>query len=219
MKAFLVLVIAGILLVGCIQQPGSQQPGAQTQKQVEKQQVNDDQLPAIPKDEDEQPPAPPNDEVTTINTVKSASNDDNNIPSIPSDQSNSETASTSNPKEFVGLWRAFSSRLFYDNGGGGALGSGSGAPLEINADGTWQFSTSAGKWHVEDIAESDWKKWGSESYGPTRKMVLDGWNKDVADGSVEELNGRVDFFWVIYRVGPPTVGAPGQVQVKYGHAS
>ncbi len=215
MKAFLFLAIAAILLVaGCAQQPGEKiaaQDGAQ--KQAEKpQQAGQEQPPALPGGENEQPPALPSDEINNATTAGSG------IPPVPSGKPDSETASNSNPKEFIGLWRDFSSRMFYDAGGSGAFGTGSGVPLEINSDGTWKFGGSAGKWHADAIQDTDWKKWGIESYGPARKMVLEGWNKGVADGPVEEPDGRVDFFWVIYRVGPPTVGAPGQVQVKYGHA-
>lgn len=211
MKAVLFLAIAGILLIGCIQQPGEKtanQPVNQTQKQIETpKQPGQDQPPTLPKYEADQPPALPT--------------DDDNILPIPSDNQNSEATSAPNPnpKEFAGLWREFSSRMFYDAGGGGALGAGSGVPLEINSDGTWKFGGSAGKWQIEAIQGTDWKKWGVESYGPTRKMVLNGWNKDVADGPVEESDEGVDFIWAIYRVGSPTVSSPGQVQVKYGHSS
>ncbi len=123
------------------------------------------------------------------------------------------------PKELIGSWRALSSRIFYDIGGGGALGSGTGRPLEINQDGSWQFGTSAGTWAIEEIKENDWKKWNINSYGPKKKIVLDKWNGDSADGPIEESDSKVDFFWVIYKTGPPTVSSKGQVQAKYGHAN
>ncbi|GEM_PF-1523020 len=223
-KTFSILVILSILmtvlLVGC-----------------EKQNTRSttDQPPALPTGDTEQPPAFPTDVQEnptssnndcgyfmidcnkSTNTVKNTSPDQ--PPLLPSDLSQPGLTSTTTSKEFVGVWRQFSSRMFYDSGGGGALGTPSGVSLELTSDGIWKFSSSTGKWHVETIQDADWKKWGSEPYGPTRKMVLDGWNKDVADGPIEESNGNVDFFWVMYRVGPPTVGSPGQVQVKYGHAS
>ncbi len=211
------LLISVLLVAGCVETSISDDQGSSNLKQTE------EAPPAPPQDDDDQLHALPNDEGTTdqkasadqtVLQVQSVSNDE--IPPIPID---SETTTSSNPKEFVGLWSAFSSRLFYDAGGGGALGSGTGYPMEINADGTWKYSSSAGKWHVEDVTSADWTKWKISDYGPKRKMVLDGWNNGIADGPVEESSGRVDFFWSIYRVGPPKVGVPGLVNVKYGHTN
>jgi hypothetical protein len=53
-----------------------------------------------------------------------------------------------------------------------------------------------------------------EEYGPQRKVVLEGWNDDVADGPIEESEAGVDFLWVVYRVDDPS---PGVVQMKFGH--
>ena len=214
-KVLVLLVLASILLMGCSESSWNTPPGG-----VDENGEDDDELPPAPPEDsgtgesisDEQPPLPP---------------DDNDEPlAPPSDEINSNenkaittTSLTNNPSEFVGLWRAFSSRMFYDIGGGGAVGSGTGQPLEINADGSWQLSTSAGKWRVESINLEDWKKWNIESYGPTRKIILENWNGGIADGPAEESDGRVDFFWVMYRAEPPTVSSSGQVQAKYGHAS
>ncbi len=223
---FLALFMA-VLLLGC--------DAADIEKNDSKgvsDDFEDDAPPPLPSEDsnpdekisetEDAPPPPPDD---SVQTQQELSNDDEELPALPADDEatgNTESAnaaSLNNPSEFVGLWRAFSSRLFYDVGGGGAVGSGTGKPLEINADGTWQFSTSAGTWAVDDIQPEDWTKWGINAYGPTRKVTLSNWDKGTADGPVEEADGNVDFFWVIYRVGPPTVGSPGQVQAKYGHAS
>ncbi len=220
-KSLVFLVIVSILLVGC---------SVPNQNGMAKDTIVGNEgevLDSIESDNDEQPPAPPDDNepLQSISDKQSSKKDDDDEPpALPSDE-NKETSinalkeSSINPGEFVGLWRAFSSRLFYDAGGGGAVGSGTGQPLEINAEGSWQLSTSAGTWKIENIKEEDWKTWNIDSYGPKRKIVLDNWNSAIASGPVEESDGRVDFFWVIYRAEPPIVSAPGQVQAKYGHAS
>ena len=91
--------------------------------------------------------------------------------------------------------------------------------LDLTADGKWQIGGSSGTWRVYSIKESDWQKWGIESYGPTRKIILDGWNKGIADGPIEETESNVDFFWVIYEVTLETYGEPRLAQIKYGHAN
>lgn len=221
-KSLVFLVIVSILLVGC---------SVQKWNGVAKNTIAENKGEALGDTEannDEQPPAPPDDNeaLTTTSDEQPPLPPDNNdeLLAPPSDENkkksiNSLTESSTNPSAFVGLWRAYSSRLFYDAGGGGAVGSGTGQPLEINSDGSWQLSTSAGTWKIENIKEEDWKTWNIGSYGPKRKIVLDNWNSAIASGPVEESNGRIDFFWVIYRAQPPTVSSPGQVQAKYGHAS
>lgn len=119
---------------------------------------------------------------------------------------------------FVDNWRVYSSRLYYDMGGGGSLGGTSSRYLELFANGKWQYGSSAGTWSLSAITGSDWKRWGVEAYGPTRKIVLSGWSEGAADGPVEESQGHVDFIWVIYRAVPPTVQAPGSVWLKFGHS-
>ena len=117
----------------------------------------------------------------------------------------------------VGGWRVYSARVFYDAGGGGDLSNVITTRLELSADGTWSFSSSSGEWSVSEIADDDWSRWGISPYGPTRKIELAGWNGDAADGPIEESGAGVDFLWVIYAEGPPTIGAPGTVWIKFGH--
>ncbi len=107
---------------------------------------------------------------------------------------------------FVGKWRSFSDTKNTQ-------------VLELTEDNTWTFSSSRGRWRVAAIEESDWAKWQVEPYGPTRKIVFEGWNNQVADGPIEETEDRVDFFWIIYIVNLEQVGEPAQVQIKYGHAN
>ena len=122
------------------------------------------------------------------------------------------------PKEFVGFWRVFSERIFYDIGGAGALGIPVTRNLEIKEDGTWQFGTSTGTWEIANITDEDWKKWGIDSYGPTRKITFNNWNNAVSNGPIEETNGRIDFIWSIYHVEPHLVQNPGTVWIKFGQA-
>lgn len=74
----------------------------------------------------------------------------------------------------------------------------------------------AGTFSIHVIADEDWKRWNIEPYGPTMKIFLSGWNEIGGEGPIEEANGRVDVFWVIYRVTPPLVQKPGTVWSKFG---
>ena len=120
------------------------------------------------------------------------------------------------PVEFVGNWRVYSETLFYDAGGSGGSDPSASTTreLSLNDDGTWEFGSSNGTWYVTTIDAADWSRWGVEEYGPQRKIVLEDWNDDVADGPVEDSEAGVDFLWVIYRVDEPS---PGVVQMKFGH--
>jgi hypothetical protein len=116
----------------------------------------------------------------------------------------------------AGSWRAYSERLFYDRGGAGTTITAVSTRLEILPNGTWTFGSANGKWRIAPIAGSDWKRWGTKPYGPTRRAVFEGWHDGTADGPIEEEPGRVNFVWVIYHADPPVVRAPGTVQMKFG---
>ncbi len=132
-------------------------------------------------------------------------------------KTNAEPETSAN-SELVGSWRAYSEAIFYDAGGNDWLDTPSTRRLELKGNGRWEFGSSTGTWETAPVTENDWLKWEVESYGPTRKIVLNNWNKGVADGPVEESGGRIDFIWVIYHADPPLVSYPGQVQIKFGHA-
>ncbi|MFH0884862.1 MAG: hypothetical protein V1861_04080 [Candidatus Micrarchaeota archaeon] len=119
----------------------------------------------------------------------------------------------------VGNWRIYSEAITLDTGGTDYLKGVPTRELEIRSDGTWNYGDSSGTWTVEQIGESDWKRWGVEPYNPTRKIVLDGWAGVSGDGPIEESSGQIDFIWVIYRSGPPVTSAPAQVQIKFGHTN
>jgi len=119
---------------------------------------------------------------------------------------------------FVGSWRIFSERIFYDIGGAGSAPVPVTRNLELLKDGTWRFGDSQETWTVTEITSDDWTRWGVNPYGPTRKVVLDKWNNAVADGPVEETKGYVDFIWVIYHVEPPLVQNAGTIWMKFGHS-
>ncbi|MBI2664759.1 hypothetical protein HYX10_05475 [Candidatus Woesearchaeota archaeon] len=118
---------------------------------------------------------------------------------------------------FVGSWRIFSERIFYDIGGAGAAAVPVTRNLELFKDGTWSFGDSQGTWTVTEITSDDWVRWDVNAYGPTRKIVLDNWNNAVADGPVEG-SAYIDFIWVIYHVEPPLVQNPGTIWLKFGHS-
>jgi hypothetical protein len=118
--------------------------------------------------------------------------------------------------QLVGTWRIYSESLYYDAGGGGVMDSTEvvGTDLVLSADGSWQFGTSSGFWSVASIDGSEWDRWLVSPYGPTRKIVLQGWNGGSEDGPLDEETGYVDFVWVIYHVDSPD---PGTVYIKFGH--
>ncbi|MBI2664758.1 hypothetical protein HYX10_05470 [Candidatus Woesearchaeota archaeon] len=78
--------------------------------------------------------------------------------------------------------------------------------LELNADNTWAFGKTSGRWKILPIEGKDWEKWDLEYYGPKKKLVLEGWeneieeHRNIADGPIEASSGQVDFFWVNSRV-------------------
>jgi len=122
-------------------------------------------------------------------------------------------------QELAGGWRILSERIFYDQGGGGAWSQGDTSQgLELAADGTWAVGASTGRWEIQPITANDWTTWGVKPYGPTRKIVVHGWNRGDATGPIEESAQDVAFIWIIYRVGPPTVGAPASVEIRFGRA-
>jgi serine/threonine protein kinase len=122
------------------------------------------------------------------------------------------------PAGLVGPWQIMSARIFYDVGGGGNWSpTGAGEGLTLAADGTWVFGSSSGRWQVQPITAKDWQVWGVQPYGPTQALVLHGWNGEDATGPIEEKGQQAVFVWVIYRVAPPTVAAPGKVDIKFGH--
>ncbi len=116
----------------------------------------------------------------------------------------------------TGKWRLYSSRFFYDAGGGGSWDVTASRRLELAQDGRWTYGTSNGTFSIHAIADEDWKRWNIEPYGPAMKIILSGWNGTGGEGPIEESNGGVDVFWVIYRVAPPLVQKPGIVWSKFG---
>ncbi len=170
-------------------------------------------------------PELPEDEVEIPNIEEKASSEvvgDAAQPRITENASSGGSVASNSPAEFVGTWRVYSERLFYDQGGGGStLSASSGTSttqkLELKKNGEWTFGSSSGTYIVAGVGEGDWKSWGIEAYGPTRKITLEGWNKGTASGPVEESGNVVSFIWVLYRVGPPTVSKPGMAHMKFGH--
>jgi len=139
--------------------------------------------------------------------------------SSPTVTEETESTLTGTESEAVGRWRAFSEYIYYDEGASNILDTASTRILELKTNHRWEFGSSGGTWGVEDIADADWEKWKTGSYGPTKKIVLNGWSNGVGDGPIEETESRIDFMWIIYRAEPPTVSKPGQIQIKFGHSN
>ncbi|MBI5065448.1 hypothetical protein HZA97_04360 [Candidatus Woesearchaeota archaeon] len=115
----------------------------------------------------------------------------------------------------IGSWRPYTQEIMYDAGGNDHIKKPVTRRLTINSEGTWEFG-STGTWKIEQINEDDWNRWGMGSFGPTKKLVLDGWNNAVADGPIEEGTEGVDFIWVIYHSEKLSLG-PATIQIKFGH--
>lgn len=201
------LLLAGLLLLGCIgsQQDGQQKTGGE-QATAAAQQTRGEL--GVFEDDSEEPPGLP-------------SREKGGVPALPEDgktEVQAEPTSALADGGFEGLWRVFSSRIFYDIGGAGGM-TGTTRTLELDGEGNWAFGSSHGKWSVQPISSGDWEKWGIEPYGPTKKIILEEWNGRGADGPVEESGGNTDFFWAIYPVEPPEVENAGTVQTKFGHAN
>jgi len=118
-------------------------------------------------------------------------------------------------KGLRGSWRVLSSRLFYDQGGGGAQSRKATGSLEIEPGGVWRFGGRTGRWTAGSIGQRDWELWKISDYGPKRKITLEGWNGAAASGPIEESNGEVEFIWVIYRHQPDS-GPAGDGHLKFG---
>ncbi len=125
-------------------------------------------------------------------------------------------SATGEPCGLSGTFRPYSERIVYDAGGSGAMTT-STRDLVI-AGSRWEYGVSHGTLQVAAISPADWRAWRAQPYGPTTKAVLHGWNRADASGPIEGSSSVVDFFWVIYRVGPPVVASPGIVEIKFGHA-
>ncbi len=116
-------------------------------------------------------------------------------------------------KSLVGSWRFYPQRTNDQ----GMIDLPTSRKLELRSDGSWEFGSSRGSWGTKDITAADWAKWKIESYGPKKKIVLNGWSGQTVDGPIEEVEARVDFFWLIYDVGPPVTTRVRQAQLRFGH--
>jgi hypothetical protein len=109
-------------------------------------------------------------------------------------------------------YRIYSETKYFDAGGSTTITPVT-TRLELDATGVWRFGTSSGTWSVAALDDADWQGWGVAAYGPTRKLMLDGWNNARSEGPIEEQSTGVDFVWVIYRVDDPS---PGTIWMKFG---
>ncbi len=113
----------------------------------------------------------------------------------------------------AGSWRIYSEEISYDYGGSGTIAPAAWT-LVLDPDGTWRFGQSNGTWSVANITSRDWNSWGMDPYGPTRKIVLSGWDGYSADGPIDESPSG-DSFWAIYRPKDQDT-FPGIVQMRFG---
>jgi hypothetical protein len=127
-------------------------------------------------------------------------------------QSNSGASTTA----FAGQWAVLSQRIVYDAGGASNV-SISGTPLALGSNGTWTYGAMSDQLTVDSIAAADWTRWKASPYGPTRKLTFSGWNPGPADGPVEESGGVVNYVWVVYHVGPPTISQSGLMEIRFYH--
>lgn len=127
--------------------------------------------------------------------------------------SNADAKSLDN--SIAGTWRVMSMRTDYKSGFSETIVRTNTMRVSINPDHTWKFSSSSGTWKIADIKSSDWKEWGINSYGPTKKIILNNWNKKSGSGPIEISNGNVDAIWIIYQYISSTKG-PGIEQMKVG---
>lgn len=118
----------------------------------------------------------------------------------------------------AGAFRNTYGRIVYDAGGRGAGTLNLSSRQLVLTGSGWSFGSSSGSWRAAAITAADWTRWRSKPYGPTRKIVLAGWNRATADGPIDERGGVIASFWVMYHVGPPTVGAPAWIQLRFGPA-
>jgi len=117
--------------------------------------------------------------------------------------SNTTSAGTSSDS-VVGTWRNLSTPS-------------STTRLILDSSGTWAFDTSSGTLTISSIEASDWTSWGINAYdGPTRKLILTGWNKTESSGPIEESGGTINYIWLVYLYTDPDTKVTSTVQVKYG---
>lgn len=104
--------------------------------------------------------------------------------------------------------------------------------LVIGSDGHYQygpertaFGVQTGTASSESISDSDWSRWNTQPYGPTRRIKLTGWGGGIgfADGPIEENTTNITSLWVIYRYQPSQVseayGCAGTVQLQFVRAA
>jgi len=103
----------------------------------------------------------------------------------------------------IGRWGIHFTPLRKDEKGKWVQKSETTTILELKSDKTWAFGTSHGTWKVLPIEDDDWEKWSIKSYGPKKKIVLDGFADDGGSGPIEAYKGEVSFFWVVYKTTNP----------------
>ncbi len=117
------------------------------------------------------------------------------------------------------LWHVVSSRLSYDAGGGSNSSADATDMLSFGRNGIWRSVHGQGTFRIERISPADWPRWRIAAYGPTLKVVLNGWKGRTVDGPIETSGKQITFFWLVYHVGPPVTTSPATIFVKFGRTS
>ncbi len=141
-------------------------------------------------------------------------------PQQPQQQTQSQSTQ-STPTPSAGGWQVLQESICYQKGGCN-VGTNAYDTLNINADGSWSFGSSSGKWSVSQTTGDDANKWGYGLADPSQattkfpyKITLDGWDGGSASGPLElSSDGKVNFIWVIYPYDQSNIG-PALIVMKF----
>ncbi len=136
-------------------------------------------------------------------------------------QQETQPQSTQTPTLSTGGWQVLQESICYQKGGCN-VGTNAYDTLNINADGSWSFGSSSGKWSISQTTSDDANKWGYGLADPSQattkfpyKITLDGWDGGSATGPLElSSDGKVNFIWVIYPYDQSNIG-PALIVMKF----
>ena len=113
----------------------------------------------------------------------------------------------------TGKWRPSSVSVIADRGSATAPSINTISGLCLEADSTWRYASTSGKWSTAAIDASDWKRWSIPALaGVTQKIVLNGWTAGPADGPIDDGSQLT----IVTRVGPPDYPSAGVLSIIFG---